>query len=135
MKGGCDDGLGRKKKKVYIALSLHQIDSKMSKAASTSKVLVKLLVPAGKASAQPPVGPALGAKGVKAMDFAKEFNARTAHLDPGLPTPCEVTINPDRTFSFVTKCQLRLEQEMSREEWPMNRLLTLSLSLSLCSDG
>lgn len=82
----------------------HQSPIRMSKAQSTSKVLVKLLVPAGKASAQPPVGPALGAKGVKAMDFAKEFNARTAHLDPGLPTPTEVTINPDRTFSFVTKC-------------------------------
>ncbi|PWN19180.1 hypothetical protein BCV69DRAFT_284338 [Microstroma glucosiphilum] len=62
--------------------------------------LVKLLVPAGKASAQPPVGPALGAKGVKAMDFAKAFNEQTAHLEPGLPTPTLVNIAADRTFTF-----------------------------------
>ncbi|KAN0064122.1 mitochondrial 54S ribosomal protein YmL19 [Thecaphora frezii] len=76
--------------------------SKKGGAAAASAVasIVKLVVPAGKASAQPPVGPALGAKGVKAMDFAKEFNARTAHLEPGLPTPAIVTIQPDRTFSF-----------------------------------
>ena len=74
----------------------------MSKAGgkAAAATVVKLLVPAGKASAQPPVGPALGAKGVKAMDFAKEFNARTVHLEPGLLTPAVVTIQPDRTFSF-----------------------------------
>ncbi|CAO1612726.1 unnamed protein product [Parajaminaea phylloscopi] len=76
--------------------------SKRGASAAVSQV-VKLLVPAGKASAQPPVGPALGAKGVKAMDFSKQFNERTAHLQPGLPTPAIVTINPDRTFTFVTK--------------------------------
>ncbi|CCU98552.1 unnamed protein product [Malassezia sympodialis ATCC 42132] len=76
----------------------------MSKAGGKAAVatIVKLMVPAGKASAQPPVGPALGAKGVKAMDFAKEFNARTADLEPGLLTPTVVTIQPDRTFSFKT---------------------------------
>ena len=74
-------------------------------AVAAAASFVKLLVPAGKASAQPPVGPALGAKGVKAMDFAKEFNARTAHLEPGLPTPAIVTINPDRTFSFDIKSE------------------------------
>lgn len=74
----------------------------MSKAGgkAAAAALVKLIVPAGKASAQPPVGPALGAKGVKAIDFAKEFNARTADLEPGLLTPAVVTIQPDRTFSF-----------------------------------
>ena len=74
----------------------------MSKAGgkAAAATIVKLMVPAGKASAQPPVGPALGAKGVKAMDFAKEFNARTADLEPGLLTPAVVTIQPDRTFSF-----------------------------------
>lgn len=72
-------------------------------AAAAAASFVRLLVPAGKASAQPPVGPALGAKGVKAMDFAKEFNARTAHLEVGIPTPALVTINPDRTFSFQIK--------------------------------
>lgn len=75
----------------------------MSKSgAKAAASLVKLLIPAGKASAQPPVGPALGAKGVKAMDFAKEFNARTADLEPGILTPTVVTIQPDRTFSFKT---------------------------------
>lgn len=72
-------------------------------ATTTFAQIVKLLVPAGKASAQPPVGPALGAKGVKAMDFSKQFNERTAHLEPGLPTPAVVTINSDRTFSFEIK--------------------------------
>ncbi|CAO1621227.1 unnamed protein product [Jaminaea pallidilutea] len=71
-------------------------------AAATAQV-VKLLVGAGKASAQPPVGPALGAKGVKAMDFAKQFNEKTAHLEPGVLTPAIVTIQPDRTFTFEIK--------------------------------
>ena len=85
------------------AASVHRIQP-MSKAGGKAAVatIVKLMVPAGKASAQPPVGPALGAKGVKAMDFAKEFNARTADLEPGLLTPTVVTIQPDRTFSFKT---------------------------------
>ncbi|KAK4684655.1 large subunit ribosomal protein L11, partial [Tremellales sp. Uapishka_1] len=63
--------------------------------------IVKLVVPAGKATPSPPVGPALGARGVKAMDFCKEFNAKTAHLQPSVPTPTLITINPDRTFSFT----------------------------------
>ncbi|KAK9359385.1 mitochondrial ribosomal protein of the large subunit [Lipomyces starkeyi] len=66
-------------------------------------ILVKLIVGAGTASPSPPVGPALGSKGVKAMDFCKEFNARTAHLTPGLPVSCLITIRPDRSFSFETK--------------------------------
>ncbi|KAK9468256.1 ribosomal protein L11 [Lipomyces arxii] len=66
-------------------------------------VLVKLIVGAGSATPSPPVGPAIGSKGVKAMDFCKEFNARTAHLTPGIPISCVITIRPDRTFSFETK--------------------------------
>ncbi|KAI1482045.1 hypothetical protein K445DRAFT_8067 [Daldinia sp. EC12] len=62
--------------------------------------IVKLLVGAGKATPSPPVGPALGSKGVKSMDFCKEFNARTAHILPGTPMPTRVTIRPDRTFHF-----------------------------------
>ena len=49
------------------------------------------------------MGPALGARGVKAMDFCKEFNARTAHIQPGVPIPTLITIQPDRTFTFKTK--------------------------------
>lgn len=65
--------------------------------------MVRLLIPAGKASPSPPVGPALGAKGVKSMDFCKEFNARTAHIEPGLAIPTRIEVNPDRTFTFITK--------------------------------
>ena len=80
-------------------------------------VIVKLIVGAGQASPSPPVGPALGSKGVKSMDFCKvrdalatqrsladddrqEFNARTAHLNPGVPIPARVIVRPDRSFSF-----------------------------------
>lgn len=74
----------------------------MSKARATGAVdqIVKLIVGAGQASPQPPVGPALGSKGVKSMDFCKEFNARTAHIVTGIPTPVVITVRPDRTFHF-----------------------------------
>ncbi|KAG2077603.1 ribosomal protein L11 [Suillus decipiens] len=75
----------------------------MSKALKAKDQLVRILVPAGKAAPTPPVGPALGARGVKSMDFCKEFNARTAHIEPGVPTPTLITVEPDRTFSFITK--------------------------------
>ncbi|KAJ3551859.1 hypothetical protein NM688_g4465 [Phlebia brevispora] len=76
----------------------------MSKAVAKARAqIVRILVPAGKAAPTPPVGPALGARGVKSMDFCKEFNARTAHLEPGIPTPTLITVQPDRTFSFIIK--------------------------------
>ncbi|KAI9772363.1 MAG: hypothetical protein M1839_002499 [Geoglossum umbratile] len=62
--------------------------------------IVKLIVGAGQASPSPPVGPALGSKGVKSMDFCKEFNARTAHIVTGTPIPARVTVRPDRSFHF-----------------------------------
>ncbi|KAI9702640.1 MAG: hypothetical protein M1820_006146 [Bogoriella megaspora] len=62
--------------------------------------IVKLIVGAGQASPSPPVGPALGSKGVKSMDFCKEFNARTANYNPGTPVPALVTVRPDRSFTF-----------------------------------
>ncbi|MCJ1324245.1 hypothetical protein MMC10_000907 [Thelotrema lepadinum] len=65
--------------------------------------IVKLIVGAGQASPSPPVGPALGSKGVKSMDFCKEFNARTAHMTPGTPIPTRVTVRPDRSFHFETR--------------------------------
>lgn len=64
---------------------------------------VRLVVPAGKASAQPPVGPVLGSNGVKAIDFAKQFNARTAHVAPDVPLPVKVYIAGDRSFTFDIK--------------------------------
>lgn len=70
---------------------------------STKNVLVKLIVGAGQAAPAPPVGPALGSKGVKAIDFCKEFNARTAHYQPGTPIPVLLTVKKDRTFTFEMK--------------------------------
>lgn len=64
--------------------------------------LVKLQVPAGKATPAPPVGPALGQAGVNIMAFVKEFNERTA-AQAGLIIPVEITVFEDRSFSFITK--------------------------------
>ncbi len=72
--------------------------------AKKKKVLamVKLQIPAGKATPAPPVGPALGQHGVNIMAFCKEFNERTA-ADAGLIIPVELTVYEDRTYSFITK--------------------------------
>ena len=64
--------------------------------------MVKLQVPAAKATPAPPVGPALGQAGVNIMAFVKEFNARTEKQD-GLIIPVEITVFEDRSFTFVTK--------------------------------
>ncbi|KAI0489882.1 ribosomal protein L11 [Xylaria cf. heliscus] len=69
-------------------------------ASAAADQVVKLIVGAGQASPSPPVGPALGSKGIKSMDFCKEFNARTAHIIPGTPMPARVTVRADRTFHF-----------------------------------
>jgi large subunit ribosomal protein L11 len=70
------------------------------KGAAAADTIVKLIVGAGQASPSPPIGPALGSKGVKSMDFCKEFNARTANLVVGTPMPCRVVVRPDRSFHF-----------------------------------
>ena len=64
---------------------------------------IKLQIPAGKANPSPPVGPALGQRGLNIMQFVKEFNAATQQMEPGTPTPVVITAYTDRTFSFVTK--------------------------------
>lgn len=64
---------------------------------------VKLQVKAGQANPSPPVGPALGQHGVNIMQFCKEFNAKTQHLELGLPTPVVITVYSDRSFTFITK--------------------------------
>jgi large subunit ribosomal protein L11 len=64
---------------------------------------VKLEIPAGKANPSPPVGPALGQRGVNIMQFCKEFNAATQQSEPGVPTPVIITVYSDRSFTFVTK--------------------------------
>ncbi|ODV96719.1 hypothetical protein PACTADRAFT_48537 [Pachysolen tannophilus NRRL Y-2460] len=70
---------------------------------SAKNVIIKLIVGAGQAAPSPPVGPALGSKGVKAIDFCKEFNARTATYEPGVPIPALVVVKPDRSFTFELK--------------------------------
>ena len=64
---------------------------------------IKLQIPAGKANPSPPVGPALGQRGLNIMEFCKAFNAATQKLEPGMPIPVVITAYADRTFSFTTK--------------------------------
>jgi len=64
---------------------------------------IKLQIPAGKANPSPPVGPALGQRGLNIMQFVKEFNAATQGMEPGMPVPVVITAFGDRTFSFVMK--------------------------------
>ena len=65
--------------------------------------LIKLQVPAGKANPSPPIGPALGQRGLNIMEFCKTFNAQTKNLEPGMPIPVVITAYADRSFTFVTK--------------------------------
>ena len=65
--------------------------------------LIKLQIPAGKANPSPPVGPALGQRGLNIMDFCKAFNAKTQNQEPGLPLPVVITAFSDKSFSFVVK--------------------------------
>ena len=65
--------------------------------------IIKLQVPAGKANPSPPIGPALGQRGLNIMEFCKAFNAATQNLEPGMPIPVVITAYGDRSFSFVTK--------------------------------
>lgn len=64
---------------------------------------IKLQIPAGKANPSPPVGPALGQRGLNIMNFVKEFNAATQNMEPGMPVPVVITAYADRSFTFITK--------------------------------
>ncbi|MCG8355138.1 MAG: 50S ribosomal protein L11 [Kiloniellales bacterium] len=64
---------------------------------------IKLEIPAGKANPSPPVGPALGQRGLNIMEFCKAFNAHTQNMEQGTPTPVIITCYSDRSFSFETK--------------------------------
>ena len=64
---------------------------------------IKLQVPAGSATPSPPIGPALGQRGVNIMEFCKAFNASTQELEKGMPIPTVITVFADRSFTFVTK--------------------------------
>jgi len=64
---------------------------------------IKLQIPAGKANPSPPVGPALGQRGLNIMEFCKAFNAATQTVEPGLPIPVVITAFADKSFTFVMK--------------------------------
>ena len=64
---------------------------------------IKLQVPAGKANPSPPIGPALGQRGVNIMAFCKEFNAATHKVEAGLPIPVVITVYNDKSFTFIMK--------------------------------
>ncbi|QDO98591.1 50S ribosomal protein L11 [Ferrovibrio terrae] len=64
---------------------------------------IKLQVPAGKANPSPPIGPALGQRGVNIMEFCKAFNAQTKELEQDMPIPVVITVYSDRSFTFITK--------------------------------
>ena len=65
--------------------------------------IIKLQVPAGKANPSPPIGPALGQRGLNIMEFCKAFNAQTQKLEPGLPVPVVITAYHDKSFTFIMK--------------------------------
>jgi large subunit ribosomal protein L11 len=64
---------------------------------------IKLQVPAGQANPSPPIGPALGQRGLNIMEFCKQFNAQTQGLEPGMPIPVTITAYGDRSFSFILR--------------------------------
>lgn len=64
---------------------------------------INLIIPAGKANPSPPIGPALGQRGINIMEFCKAFNAKTGDQEPGVPLPTVITCYGDRSFSIVVK--------------------------------
>jgi large subunit ribosomal protein L11 len=64
---------------------------------------INLQVPAGAANPSPPIGPALGQRGVNIMEFCKAFNARTGEMEKGVPIPTTITVYSDKSFTFITK--------------------------------
>jgi large subunit ribosomal protein L11 len=91
--------------------------------------LIKLQIPAGKASPAPPVGPALGQHGVNIMGFCKEFNAKTAD-QAGMIIPVVITVFQDHSFTFITKtppAAVLLKKAAGIDKHPANRTRTRSL--------
>lgn len=75
----------------------------MAKAKKKILGLIKLQIPAGKANPSPPVGPALGQKGLNIMEFCKAFNDATQKMEQGVPVPVIITAYEDKSFTFITK--------------------------------
>jgi len=78
----------------------------MSKQKKEVLGLIKLEIPLGKANPAPPIGPALGQKGLNIMEFCKQFNALKLDYDQGTPIPVIITAYKDKTFTFITKTLL-----------------------------
>jgi large subunit ribosomal protein L11 len=84
-------------------MSAHAGTRKEKLMAKKVDAYIKLQVAAGQANPSPPVGPALGQRGVNIMDFCQAFNAQTQNVEQGLPFPVVITVYADRSFTFVTK--------------------------------
>jgi large subunit ribosomal protein L11 len=93
--------------------------------------LIKLQVPAGKANPSPPIGPALGQRGLNIMEFCKAFNAQTQKMEPGLMLPVVITAYADKSFTFILKSPpasvliakaLKLEKGSSRPQEKVGKL-------------
>ena len=87
---------------------------------------IKLQVKAGQANPSPPVGPALGQRGLNIMEFCKAFNAATQKMEPGLPIPVIITAYSDRSFTFITKtpparCKRCWSTTLSARSWCCSR--------------
>jgi large subunit ribosomal protein L11 len=82
---------------------LNQNLGEIKKMAKKIEGYIKLQIPAGKANPSPPVGPALGQRGLNIMDFCKAFNAATQSVEPGLPIPVVITAFSDKSFTFIMK--------------------------------
>ena len=89
----------------HARTTAHRPDSGPPRRTMAKKILgyIKLQVPAGSATPSPPIGPALGQRGVNIMGFCKEFNARTEKEQKGTPLPTVITVYQDKSFTFVTK--------------------------------
>ena len=91
---------------------------------------IKLQVPAGKANPSPPIGPALGQRGLNIMEFCKAFNAQTQGMEAGLPVPVVITAYADKSFTFVMKtppASVLIRKAANIEKKDMNKLLKLNI--------
>ncbi len=86
---------------------------------------IKLQVPAGKANPSPPIGPALGQRGLNIMEFCKAFNAQTQGVEPGLPLPVVITAFADKSFTFIIKtppATVMIKKAIKRDKGSANPL-------------
>jgi large subunit ribosomal protein L11 len=87
-----------------LDLTVQSVTTRKEKSMAKKIVgFIKLQVPAGKANPSPPIGPALGQRGLNIMEFCKAFNAQTQGVEPGLPLPVVITAFADKSFTFIIK--------------------------------